>query len=217
MASDRMKLGNRSDSNAFDTDRCCRLYIGCAGWNVSREMQSEFPEGGSHLHRYSRRLSAVEINSSFYRAHLPKTYRRWAEEVPSDFRFSLKVPKQITHDRRLKNCEALIEAFWEQARNLGDRLGAFLIQLPPSLSFESTVARKFFEEWRSVTRAPIVCEPRHPSWFSSTADSTLEEFEIGRVAADPAPVPAAAEPGGTSNVRYFRLHGSPKIYYSNYE
>jgi uncharacterized protein YecE (DUF72 family) len=64
--------------------------------------------------------------------------------------------------------------------------------------------------------APIACEPRHPSWLAPDVDALLDELRIGRVAADPAPVAGADRPGGWSGLTYLRLHGSPRIYYSDY-
>src|SRR5688572_17535989 len=82
-----------------------RYYIGCAGWSLPKKFADAFPAEGSHLVRYAARLPAVEINSSFYRPHRPTTYEKWAASVPTGFRFSVKVPKWITHERRL-NIEA---------------------------------------------------------------------------------------------------------------
>jgi len=100
---------------------------------------------------------------------------------------------------------------------LGERLGCLLVQLPPSLSFEPGVATAFFTALRSRSAAPVACEPRHASWFTPEAEEILIEFEVARVAADPARVPSAGEPGGWPGLVYFRLHGSPRIYYSAYE
>src|SRR3984957_19162317 len=77
------------------------LRVGTAGWSVPSRYAAEIPAGGSHLERYARRFDAVEINSSFYRSHQRKTYERWAQSTPQGFRFSVKVPKAMTHDQRL--------------------------------------------------------------------------------------------------------------------
>jgi len=75
------------------------VKVGCAGWAIPRQHAHRFPEQGTHLERYARRLPAVEINSSFYRSYQPKTYARWAASVPEHFRFAVKVPREITHRR----------------------------------------------------------------------------------------------------------------------
>ncbi len=175
-----------------------------------------FPGEGSHLRRYAQRLSAVEINSSFYRSHRPATYARWAASVPDGFRFSVKMPQEITHVRKLVAATDLLEPFLSEAGVLGDRLGPLLVQLPPSLAFQEDVAERFFDTLRRRFDGFVVCEPRHPSWFSDAVDDLLVRFRIARVAADPAPVPRAAVPGGWPGLVYRRLHGSPKMYYSAY-
>ena len=171
---------------------------------------------GSHLERYGAILNAVEINSSFYRPHQTVTYERWAASVPDDFRFAVKVPKAITHERRLKDVGDLLDRFLSEAGGLGPKLGPLLVQLPPSLSFQPGVADGFLSELRSRVEGSIVCEPRHASWFTPEVEALLGKLRIARVAADPAAVPGAGEPGGWRGLLYYRLHGSPKIYYSAY-
>ena len=103
------------------------------------------------------------------------------------------------------------------AHVLGEKLGRILIQLPPSLSFDPDLAASFFQSVRDRHTGPLVCEPRHPSWFTEDANELLKGSRVGRVAADPAIVPAAAEPGGRMDLVYYRLHGSPRKYFSGYE
>ena len=169
------------------------------------------------MQRYSARFPAVEINSSFYRPHRPATYAKWADSVGPDFRFSVKVPKQITHDRRLHDCEGLVDEFLGQCSQLGEKLGCLLIQLPPSLAFDNTQAERFFNALRDRYQGPAVLEPRHPSWLAPQAMAMLENERIGRVAADPSPLSGGDRPAGWPGIRYYRLHGSPRIYYSPYE
>ncbi len=193
------------------------VFIGCAGWNLRKEFADDFPGPGTHLERYARRLNGVEINSSFYRPHRATTYQRWANSAPSGFRFAVKLPKQITHVSRLSDVEPQIEQFLAEINGLGDKLGPILVQLPPSLGFDLPIVERFFGALRARIATPIVCEPRHPSWFEPAAQTLLEKHAIGRVAADPSIVPAAALPGGCLRNCYFRWHGSPRVYYSNYD
>ena len=86
-----------------------RILIGTAGWNIRRDSAQHFAESGTHLARYAARFQAVEINSSFYRPHRTSTYARWADSVPSEFRFSVKLPKQMTHELRLNVSAELME------------------------------------------------------------------------------------------------------------
>ncbi len=192
------------------------LLIGTAGWSVHSSQAAAFPQEGSALERYASRFSAVEINSSFHRAHRPATWAKWAALVPGDFRFSVKVPKAITHARALADCDLLLREFLDGARELGRKLAVLLVQLPPKLAFDAAVAAKFFEAAQVLTSARLVCEPRHPSWFEADADAFLRDVEVARVAADPSPVTSAAQPGGWRGMSYWRLHGSPAIYRSPY-
>ena len=190
----------------------CR--VGCAGWNLSSAVKEHFPTVGSHLERYARVFPAVEINSSFYRPHKPITYARWRDSVPATFLFSVKVPKAITHELRLRDAEAPLERFLGEVSHLEAKLGCLLVQLPPSLRHEPEVAEPFFRALRARTGVDIVCEPRHPTWFTDEALRLLRECHVAFVRADPPAVHAAPPPD--ADVVYYRLHGSPKIYYSAY-
>ena len=192
------------------------LRIGTAGWSLPRAEQTHFPAAGSHLERYASRFVAVEINSSFHRSHKPAIWTRWRDAVPASFRFSVKIPKAITHTARLNVTRDVITAFIEEISILGTKLGCLLVQLPPSLVFDMTIAERFFKYLTATTAVPIACEPRHQSWFTPDADGFLRDIGVARVAADPARFPSAGDPGGTRQLTYFRLHGSPKIYYSSY-
>ncbi len=88
-----------------------RILIGTAGWSLPGTQRDRFAEGPSLLARYATRLDAVEINSSFYRPHRPATYARWAQSVPDGFRFAVKLPKTITHERRLSDAEGRLDGF----------------------------------------------------------------------------------------------------------
>jgi uncharacterized protein YecE (DUF72 family) len=192
------------------------LYVGCAGWSLPRAEWDHFPSQGSHLERYATRFPAVEIDSSFYRTHRPATYARWAASVPPFFRFALKLPRTITHEAGLRDTKSLLDAFLAGALSLGPQLGCLLMQLPPSLEFIPEIVERFLVALRDRHSGHVVAEPRHPGWFVDQAEQLLQRFQVARVAADPAPVPAAASPGGWPPVVYYRLHGSPRMYYSSY-
>lgn len=191
------------------------ILVGCAGWSLSSTVAPQFPGEGSHLERYARVLPAVEINTSFYRPHWAATYARWRDSVPATFRFSVKLPREITHVRRLHDIRQEIDVFLDAASNLGDRFGCLLVQMPPSLAFDAGNATALFSHLRERLGIPIACEARHQSWFGSEAAELLSRFEIARVEADPQvavdPVPAFYH-----GVVYVRLHGSPVIYHSDY-
>ena len=103
-----------------------------------------------------------------------------------------------------------------EAGALGTTLGPLLVQLPPSLCFDTVVAEAFFAALRARFSGDVVCEPRHASWFSDAAERLLVAARVARVAADPPPVPQAAQPGGWPGLVYYRLHGSPEVYTSAY-
>lgn len=195
----------------------CAIRIGTAGWAIPGAWRERFPPDGTQLERYAARLSAAEINSSFYRPHRVGTYQRWADSVGPDFRFAVKLPKEITHQRRLADVDELLRSFADQVAGLGTKLQVVLVQLPPSFAFDAKLAAQFLQLARNRLSARLVIEPRHASWFSGPAERVLIDHAVARVAADPPPIPEAAAPGGWRGLTYFRLHGAPRIYWSDYD
>lgn len=196
------------------------VRIGCADWSIPSRHAHLFGAGDSHLARYATRFDVVEINSTFHRPHQPRTFERWAASVPREFRFSVKLPRWITHDARLHGTGDALTAFFDDIAGLGPKLGGVLVQLPPSLAFEARLADRFFAMLRRRCEARVACEPRHASWFTAPAETVLARHAIARAAADPAPLAAAALPGGaraTARWSYWRWHGAPRMYYSAYE
>lgn len=214
------------------------VSIGIAGWALPRHDIDLFPpaEFGSNLARYAAVFDAVEINSSFYRPHKPATYARWAESVPARFRFAVKLPRTVTHEKRLQDIAPEIDRFVAEAGALGAKLGWVLVQAPPSLRFDPRAVQALFRRLRARLGAiashrpaegkqigaascgvSLACEARHGSWFDDEATALLREMEVIRVIADP----PAGEPGPFvathASDAYVRLHGSPLIYRSNYE
>ncbi|MEO5726005.1 MAG: DUF72 domain-containing protein [Byssovorax sp.] len=202
------------------------VYIGVAGWSLPspsyepkpgfapRLPLDRFGEEGSALERYSRAYAAVEINSTFYRMHKPETFARWAQAVPPGFRFSVKLAKEITHTLGLATPKEPLERFFAPVRELGATMGPLLIQLPPSRAFETRRAAAFFRALRDLYEGPAVLEARHETWFEPPVTRLLAEHDIPRVIADPCTVPI--EPGPEDRLVYYRLHGSPRVYWSGY-
>ena len=193
------------------------IYIGTAGWSIPKAHTGRFPGGGTHLERYGQQLKSVEVNSSFYRDHQEATYSRWRDSVPDDFRFSVKLPRRYTHEARLDCSVDSLRPSIEAIKGLGDKLGVLLVQLPPKLAFDETLARNFFGAVRSLYEGQLACEPRHPTWGQEAAFPLFQEMRISKVIADPEPCPAEdprfhAEGGFT----YRRLHGVPEVYRSPY-
>jgi uncharacterized protein YecE (DUF72 family) len=192
------------------------VRVGCAGWSIPRQAASQFLGAGSHLNRYSEFFNCCEINSSFYRSHKPETWERWVSSVGSVFRFSVKLPKIITHVAKLSCDSCALSTFFDEVTFLRDKLGPVLIQLSPSLEFENGRLHTFLSMLRNIYPGPVVLEPRHSSWFEDQVDFLLQDFRVARVAADPPCVPKAGMPGGYTRLVYFRMHGSPRRYYSAY-
>ena len=192
------------------------LVIGTAGWTVPKQVAEQFPYGPSALARYAGRFSGAEINTTFYRPHKPETYRRWAATVPAHFRFAVKAPKTITHERRLVEAGNLFARFVDEIAELGGKVGPLLFQLPPKLDFDAATAAAFFGSARRIWDGPIILEPRHVTWFGEDANRLLVDLRISRAGADPLRAPDGDRPGGEPGICYLRLHGSPRVYFSSY-
>ena len=203
------------------TKRCTvPVRIGLAGWSEAASRHGKLlpvaEEGATGLQRYASAFDFVEINSSFYRQVRPTTFEKWAAEVSNDFRFSVKMHRLITHYTRLKNV-GLLQDFFGSVAGFGKKLAVVLVQLPPTLVFDSEVADRFFSALRKLYRGCAVCEPRHDSWEESDARKLLAKHGVGPVltetpAADDDPLQGAKK----AIPLYVRLHGAPRKYYSSY-
>jgi len=192
-------------------------HVGVAGWSIRKEQSHLFASEGTHLQRYASRFDAVEINTSFYQSHKRETYERWARSVPARFRFAVKAPKWLTHEDCLEETGEPLARFVDEIGGLGRKLGCVLVQLPPGLAYDPRTVETFFAALRARHRGPVVCEPRHWSWFTGAADCRLEAHGVGRVGADPKCADNGDEPAASMRVAYFRLHGSPVMYHSSYD
>lgn len=189
------------------------LHIGTAGWQLSKDLSAR--RDGSALERYAEHLNAVEINSTHYKHHMERTFQRWAASVPRDFRFAVKMHRDITHGQRLTQVGP-VQEFLKEVIALGDRLGPVLVQLPPSLAWSDTCG-DVLEAMREVYDGTVVLEPRHPSWSSGPVLRRLQQAHISVVAADPPLIIPTLKPLGDPAMCYFRLHGNPRVYWSPYE
>jgi uncharacterized protein YecE (DUF72 family) len=194
--------------------------VGTAGWSVAPRYLEAIPAGGTHLERYGRAFPVAEIDTSFYRQHQVKTYARWAQSVGRGFRFAVKTPRALTHEGALvSGKDSGLNHFLQEIDGLGAKLRVLLVQLPPRLEFDGKEVRKFFRRLRRGIRdtTAIVCEPRHASWGTGKADAMLKDLGVARAAADPPRWGNDSRPAGDTRLAYFRLHGAPRIYYSNYD
>lgn len=188
--------------------------IATAAWSIPKKVADRFAQEGSGLSRYASVFEGVEINSTFYRRHKTSTFGRWAESVPDSFRFAVKIPKEVSHTRAMKDIAEAFETFLEDIAPLGEKRGPLLCQLPPSLAFDVDVLQDAFKTMQDADDGPIVIEVRHKSWASAEALDLLKSYAIDRVLADPAPAWPAED--FDTPAKYVRLHGKPKIYYSGY-
>jgi uncharacterized protein YecE (DUF72 family) len=192
-----------------------KIRIGIAGWSVPATYRAS-ESVTSQLARYATYFDCVEINSSFHKLHRAASFARWADAVPPDFRFATKLSRVITHERRLVSCADDVNRFCVAVAGLRDKLGALLVQLPPSLVFDQSAATATFGQLKYALTAIIVCEARHPSWFQPDVDQFFREWGITRVFADP-PVDSSLQPVvAAESFSYLRLHGQARRYYSAY-
>lgn len=188
------------------------VRIGLAGWSeaVSRYRRN-FPAEGTGLARYAGTFDFVEVNVTFYRAVREATLAGWAEQTPPEFRFSIKINRAITHAARL-SAQARLDDALLPVRALGDKAGALLVQLPPSLDFDPEKVKSFLARLRSAYSGMVAWEPRHPGWDVAGADQLLSTHEVTRALTE---IPNAATPHQASGC-YVRLHGTPRRYRSSY-
>lgn len=188
------------------------IYVGTAAWSIPKIAAEHFPIEGTHLERYSLRLDAVEINSSFYKDHKEKSYQRWASATPDYFRFSVKLNRRFTHDCNLEIDEIDLMENLRTISALGEKWGVLLLQFPQSQEFHSDNMKKFYQVIRKVFQGPVALEVRNLTWMSEESLDLIKRFNISKVTADPERCPFDYE----SEIKYYRLHGSPETYKSNY-
>jgi uncharacterized protein YecE (DUF72 family) len=180
------------------------IWIGTSGYNYPEWKGSFYPaklKAAEMLPYYAARFPTVEINYTFYRMPNESTVAKWAAETPSPYKLTLKAPRRITHDSRLKNCGDLVASFCRVAGTIGDKLGALLFQLPPNLKKDLALFDAFLD-----ILPPKVCaafEFRHPSWFD---DDVVERLKIRNLALCIADSEKLSTPVHiTADYAYFRL------------
>jgi uncharacterized protein YecE (DUF72 family) len=142
-----------------------QLLTGTSGYSYKEWLGHFYPEklaASEMLRYYAEQFATVEINNTFYRMPASAMLAQWAEQVPDHFTFTLKAPRRITHEQRLRESESSVGAFMERAAVLGNKLGALLFQLPPFLKKDLPRLQAFLELLPAGTRAAF--EFRHDSW-----------------------------------------------------
>jgi uncharacterized protein YecE (DUF72 family) len=161
------------------------VRIGTSGYNYPEWKGRFYPESlpvRQMLPFYAATFPTVEINYTFYRLPTEKLVRGWSEQVPPGFHFSLKAPKRMTHDRRLRDCATLLRAFCEAASALGPQLGVLLFQLGPTFRADTEVLDRFLDDMPPGARAAF--EFRHPSWFDEAVYARLRARNLALCIAD---------------------------------
>ena len=192
------------------------IRIGTSGWTYPHWVRLFYPVDwpkSRWLEYYIEHFDTVELNASFYRLPLFKTFENWKARTPDRFIWALKANKYITHIKRLKEPEEPLERFYAAASGLKEKLGPILFQLPPSMRFETERFKGFCRCLDSSQRHAL--EVRHPSWISDELFSLLEQYNIAFCIADTAGRYPYHEVV-TADFVYVRLHGSTKLYASNY-
>lgn len=180
------------------------LWIGTSGYNYPEWKGSFYPPDlptAKMLPYYAERFATVEINYTFYRMPTEKLVAGWAAQTPSPYRLTLKAPRRITHDSRLKGCGDLVRGFCRVAGTLGEKLGALLFQLPPNLKQDRALLDAFLDEL--PPKAPAAFEFRHPSWFSDEVFAGLQARGFALCVADSERLSTPLTV--TADFAYFRL------------
>ncbi|WP_153391890.1 DUF72 domain-containing protein [Chryseobacterium vaccae] len=194
------------------------LYIGCSGFYNNDWKGSLYPENAQSkdfLTLYSQVFNSVEINSTFYRKPTAKTLLKWYNETPDHFRFFIKIPKIISHEKRLKACKEEITEFSSHiADHLKEKLSGFLYQFPPSFKNSPENLDLILN---NINFGYInVIEFRHHSWWQENVFTLLKEHKIIFSGVSfPGDLPQDIiinHPG----ILYYRLHGKPILYKSEY-
>jgi len=180
------------------------IWVGTSGYNYPEWRGSFYPQKFATtkmLAFYAERLSTVEINYTFYRSPTPAILAGWSVQTPAPFKFTLKAPKRITHDARLRDCAEPLRRFIDTAATLGPKLGMLLFQLPPFFRKDVAVLDAFLDELPRDTGAAF--EFRHLSWFDDEVFARLKARNLALCVADSEKLSTPVEI--TADCGYFRL------------
>ena len=162
-----------------------QIWAGTSGYSYKEWRGSFYPEKmkpEAMLQFYAQRLPSVELNNTFYRMPRSSAVEAWADRVGADFRFALKASRRITHMARLEDCSDSLEYMLSVTAPLGERLGCWLFQLPPTMKRDDERLAAFLKELPTGLRAAF--EFRHPSWFDDAVYSQLREHRAALVGGD---------------------------------
>lgn len=192
------------------------IKIGTSGWTYPHWKKVFYPVNwpkSRWLEYYVQHFDTIELNATFYRLPKPKTFENWNARTPDHFLWALKASKYITHTKRLKDPGEPLDRFYTAASGLKEKLGPILFQLPPSLPFDDREFGRFCQSLHRSRRHTL--EVRHPSWISDRLFAILKNYNIAFCIADTAGRYPYHEVV-TADFIYVRLHGSKKLYASEY-
>jgi uncharacterized protein YecE (DUF72 family) len=180
------------------------ILVGTSGYNYPEWKGTFYPEvmpPARMLPYYAERFPTVEINYTFYRMPNERIVTGWSQATPAGFRITLKAPRRITHDARLRDCQPALQQFLDVASTLGPRLGALLFQLPPNLKQDIALLDAFLASLPHGV--PAAFEFRHASWFTDTVVARLASSRIALCVADSERLTTPVHV--TADLAYFRL------------
>jgi uncharacterized protein YecE (DUF72 family) len=158
------------------------IRVGCMGWSYQEWVGPFYPPetpAGDYLERYAEHFDTVELDTTFYHTPRPAVVRGWAQRTPDDFRFTAKLPREVTHDRRLRDADEPLAGFLRTMAPLGEKLGPILLQFPPD--FHNTEA-----DWNALAEfLPLLpadfafaAEFRHRSWLNERTYELLRRHDV---------------------------------------
>ena len=200
----------------FPMNTSTKWRIGTSGWNYKHWKEIFYPVKVAvpkWLDFYSNHFDTVEVNATFYRLPKIETFDNWYEKTPANFLWAVKASKFITHTKRLKHSKEPLERLYNSVDRLKEKQGPILFQLPPSLSFDKELFTSFCENLNSTHHH--VFEIRHPSWIDARVFEILKQHNVAFCLSDTAGRYPYHEVV-TADFLYIRLHGSKKLYASEY-
>lgn len=192
-----------------------KYYVGTSGWVYPHWRNVFYPPKlaqSKWLEFYTDHFPSVELNYSFYRLPSERSFSNWRDNSPDGFRYAVKVSRFITHMKRLKDVAEPLETFINRARNLSEKLGPLLFQLPANMRRNDELLEHFLAALPREFRHVI--EFRHETWFDEKVFEILRRYNTGFCILDMPDLPCPLL--ATSDFAYFRFHGSSMLYLSSY-
>ncbi|MDZ7267690.1 MAG: DUF72 domain-containing protein [candidate division KSB1 bacterium] len=192
-----------------------QFLVGTSGWTYPEWQGVFYPEDWPKrrwFEYYAGKFAAVEVNATFYRTFKDQTYHKWREQAPAAFRYVLKVPRVVTHRKRLKEVEAEIKNFWRSASLLEDKLGLLLLQLAPGMTYDPERLKTALLTFGDAGKVAV--EFRDHRWLTGEVKDVLKETGAIFCAVD-SPKSRPVD-WVTAEVAYIRLHGRQRWYNYDY-